>query len=209
MLDSIVSFTPQTPPYHFLRFTSRAPQLPSLRNPSLCALFFTSVFCTVPRHQSFVGALAGTTSRFEISTARWRGRERVCTAVPPLEGRTVGGILPFPFPGAVESSSRAFALLDHVITVLNVLPLSGVEAIDLPTVAAQSHASREPPRRRRVADGDIFLTIGGRKPLESCPFVFFPRPPVNYYLRGGIVRSPPRIHLFPTTPCVFSFPAGL
>lgn len=31
-----------------------------------------SFLCTVPRHQSFVGALAGTTSRFEISTARWR-----------------------------------------------------------------------------------------------------------------------------------------
>lgn len=40
--------------------------------PSFFYLALSFFFCTVPRHQSFVGALAGTTSRFEISTARWR-----------------------------------------------------------------------------------------------------------------------------------------
>lgn len=96
-----------------------------------------SFFCTVPRHQSFVGALAGTTSRFEISTARWKNGGGDDVARHPLVfSQSVESYLSL-FQAPSSLPSRAFALLDYVITTLIVPPLSreggreGERAIDL------------------------------------------------------------------------------
>ena len=78
------AFLPERYPRSFLVPSSSFSRLVLSRLPLLffhpgsSSFFFLSwFFCTVPRHQSFVGALAGTTSRFEISTARWKSeRER-------------------------------------------------------------------------------------------------------------------------------------
>lgn len=155
---------------------------------------FILVFCSVPRHQSFVGALAGTTSRFEISTARWR-RERQADEPLPVSQSVESYLSLFQAPrlAAVESSSRAFALLHYVITTLIVLPLSG-ERLSISqghTHEATRLCSQEPPKRSTT---DIFLTIGGRKPVWDMSFVFLHHRILLSV--PGIVPSPSQIHFF-------------
>lgn len=161
---------------------------------------FILVFCSVPRHQSFVGALAGTTSRFEISTARWR-RERQADEPLPVSQSVESYLSLFQAPrrAAVESSSRAFALLHYVITTLIVLPLSGGEAIDLTGAYTRSHATLL-ARTPEALHDDIFLTIDGRKPVWDMSFVFLHHRILLSV--PGIVPSPSQIHFFHL---IFSF----
>lgn len=116
----------------------------------------------------------------------WGWRRR-CS--PPPRVLAVGRILPFPFPGAVESSSRAFALLDYVITTLIVPPLSreggrdgGREAIDLLGgihTKPRDSCARANPLLLSIYIY-IFLRIGGRKStLQICPLFFLN--PLNWY----------------------------
>lgn len=112
----------------FHLFSRSPPQFPSALSSSfsLARRYFfclsPSVFCTVPRHQSFVGALAGTTSRFEISTARWNGERWL--DVFPSPRRATAPLESYLFQAPSSLPPRAFALLGYVITTLIVLPLS-------------------------------------------------------------------------------------
>lgn len=115
----------------------------------------------------------------------------------------VGRILPFPFPGAAPRRRRVF--LEGLCTPplrhyhVNRSTLIGGEAIDLSGAYTRSHATLL-ARTPEALHDDIFLTIGGRKPVWDMSFVFLHHRILLSV--PGIVPSPSQIHFFHL---IFSF----